>query len=94
MDVELVGVDRALDDVLAEPVGAGDEHDVAKARLGVEGEHHARGGEVRADHLHDPDRERDLEVVEALVDAVVDGAVGEQAGEAAPAGVEQALGSP
>ena len=35
------------------------------------------------------DRERDLEVVEALVDAVGDGAVGEQRGEAAPDRVEQ-----
>ena len=40
-DVELVGIDRALHDVFAEPVGAGDEHDVAKAGLGVEREHHA-----------------------------------------------------
>ena len=44
VDIELVGIDAALDDVLAEPVGAGDEHHVAKAGLGVEREDHAARG--------------------------------------------------
>ena len=42
-----------------------------------------------ADHLHHPDRQRHLEVVEAVVDAIDDGAVGEDRGKAAPAGLEQ-----
>ncbi len=91
VDIELVRIDGALDHVLAEAVGAGDEDDVAEARLGVEREEDAGGREVGPDHLHDPDRQRDLEVVEALIDPVVDGAVREQAGEAAAAGVEEAL---
>ncbi len=92
--VELVRVDRTLDDVLAEAVRAGDEGHVAEAGLGVEREEHAGAGEVRADHLHHADRQGDGEVVEALIDPVVDRTVGEQAREAAPAGVEQALGAP
>ena len=42
VDIELVGIDRALHDVLAEAVGAGDEHDVAEAGLGVEREEDSR----------------------------------------------------
>ena len=42
MNVELIGIDRPLDDVFAEPVGAGDKHDVAKSGLRVKGEHDPR----------------------------------------------------
>ncbi len=89
--VKLVGVHRALDHVLAEPVGTGDEHDVGEAGLRVQGERHPGGRQVRAHHLHHADREGDVEVVDALFDPVVDGPVGEQAGKASTAGVEQAL---
>ena len=88
VDVELVGIDLALHDVLAEAPGAGDEDHVAEAGFGVEREDDAARGEIGADHLHHPDRERDLEVVEAVVDAIDDGAVGEDRGKAAPAGLE------
>ena len=91
VDVELVGVDGALNHVLAEAVGARHEDGVAKARLGVEGEHHTRRGDVGAHHLHHADRQRDLEVVEALVDSVVDRAIGEKTCETTAARVEQAL---
>ena len=91
VDVELVRVDGALNHVLAEAVGARHEDGVAKARLGVDGEHHTRRGDIGAHHLHHADRQRDLEVVEALVDSVVNGAIGEEAGEATAARVEQAL---
>ena len=57
VDVELVGIDRALHDVLAEPVDAGDEHDVAEAGFGIEREDDAAGGAIRAHHLHHADRE-------------------------------------
>ena len=89
--VELIGVDGALYDVLPQPVGARHKDDVPEARLRVEGEDHAARGEVRAHHLHDAHRERDLEVVEALVDPVGDGAIEEERREAAAAGVEQHL---
>ena len=72
VDVELVRVNGALDDVLTQPVGAGNEHDVAKTRFGVEREHHAGRRQVRAHHFHDPDRQGDFVVVESLVDAIVD----------------------
>mgnify|MGYP003694494459 CR=1 FL=1 len=42
VDVELVGVDRALHHHLAQAPGRGDEHDVAEARFGVHGEHARR----------------------------------------------------
>ena len=60
-----------------------------KPEFGVEREDHAARREIRADHLHHADRQRDLEVVEAVVDAIDDGAVGEDRGKAAPAGLEQ-----
>ena len=47
------------------------------------------GGQVGAHHLHNPDRQRHLEVVEAVVDPVDDRAVGEDRGEAPAAGLEQ-----
>jgi hypothetical protein len=89
VDVEFVGIHGALDDVLAEAIGRGDQDDVPEARLRVERKDHAARREVRTDHLHDSDGEQDLEVIEPLVDAVVDGAVREETGEAAAAGVEQ-----
>ena len=91
VDVELIGVDGALNHVLAKAVGACHEDDVVEARLGVDGEHHTRRGKVGAHHLHHADRQRDLEMVEALVDAIVDGSVGEQAGETTAARVEETL---
>ena len=89
VDIELVGIDLALHDVLAEPIGTGDEHHVAKAGFGIEREDDAARRQIGADHLHHADRQSDLEMVEAVVDAVDDGAVGEDRGEAAPARLEQ-----
>ena len=77
VDIEFVGIDLALHDVFAKPVRAGDENDVAKARLRVEGEDHAARGAIRTDHFHHADREADFEVIEAVVDAIYDGPVGE-----------------
>ena len=86
VDEELVGVDLALDHVLAEPPGGVDQDDVGKAGLGVEGEHHPGGAAIGADHLLDADREGDLEVVEAVELAVGDRSIGEEGGEAGLAG--------
>ncbi len=88
-DIEFVGIDRSLHDVFAKTIRAGNEHDIAKSRLGIEGKDHAARSQVRTHHLHHADRQRDLEVVEALVDPIMDGAVGEKAGETAPAGIEE-----
>ena len=93
VDVELVWIDGALHDILAEPIDAGDEHHVAETRLGVEREHDAARGAVGAHHLHHADREADLEVIEAVVDPIGDRAVGEDRGEAAAAGLEQCIGA-
>ena len=93
VDVEFVGVDRSLHDVLAQAVGAGDQDDVAKAGFRIEREDHAARADVGADHLHHADRQPDLEVIESVVDAIDDAAVGEQRGEALTAGLEQVVGA-
>src|SRR3989442_61593 len=46
-------------------------------------------GEIRPHHALHPNRQRNRQVVEALIDAVRDGAISEQGGQAALAGVEQ-----
>jgi hypothetical protein len=88
MDVELVRIDLALHDVLAETLGAGNEDYVTETGLGVERENDTARCEIGADHLHDTDRQRDFEVVEAIVDAVDDGPIGEDRREAAPASLD------
>ena len=87
--IELVGIHGPLDDIFAEAIGAGHEHHVAKAGFGVERESDAACGEIGADHLHDRDRQCDLEMIEAIVDAIGDRAIREQRGEAAPARIHQ-----
>ena len=68
VDVELVGVDGALNHILAKAVVARHEDGVAKPRLGVDGEHHTGRSDIGAHHLHHADRQGHLEVVEALVE--------------------------
>jgi hypothetical protein len=91
--IEFIRVDCALDDVLAEPIGPGDEHHVAEARLRVEREGDAARSLVGAHHLHDTDRQRNLEVIEAIVDPVGNRTVGEQRREAAAANLDDGLRS-
>ena len=88
VDVELVGIDLALHDVFAETPGPGDENHITEAGFGVEGEDDPARREIGAHHLHHPDRQGDLEMVEAVVDAIDDGAVGEDRRKAAPAGFD------
>ena len=91
VDVEFVGIDLALDDILAQPVDAGDEYHIAKAEFGIEREDDAARSQVGSHHLHHADRERDLEMVEPIVDAIGNGPIGEDGRKAAPAGFEQIL---
>ena len=91
MNIELVGIDLALHDVLAKAIGAGDEDDVAESRFGVEREDHAARGAVGAHHLHHADGQADLEMIEAVVDAIDDRPVGEERGEALAAGLEDVV---
>ena len=79
--VELVGVDRALDDGFAEAVAGGDEDRVAEAGFGIEREHHAGGALVGTHHALDAGGQRHVGMDEALVHAVGDGAVVVQRGE-------------
>ena len=81
VDVELVRIHRALHDGLAEPVGSGDEDDVAEAGVRVEREHDAARAEIGAHHVLDARRQRDLVVREALMHAIGDRAIVEQRGE-------------
>ena len=88
-DVVFVRVHRALHDILAEPIGRIDQHGVAEAGLGVDGEHHPGRGEIRPHHALYPNRQRNCAVLEALIGTVRDGTIGEQGGKAALAGLEQ-----
>src|SRR6516162_10820554 len=88
MDVKFVRIHLALHDVFAKTPGAGNENHIAEPGLGVDRKDDAARGEIRADHLHDADRERDLEMVEAVVDAVDDGPVSEDRGKAPPASLD------
>jgi hypothetical protein len=85
----LVRIHRALNDALPEPVGGVDQHRVPESALRVDGEHHSRAGQVRANHLLHAHREGDLQVVEPPLLPVDDRAVGEQRGEAPLDRVEQ-----
>ncbi len=91
VDVELVGIDTALDDGLAKAVTPRHEDHVRKSRFRVEREHHSAGRKIGPDHLHHGDGQGDLEVIKAVVDPVGDRAIGENGGKAAPAGLEQIL---
>ena len=88
-DQVFVRIDRALDDGFAEAPGGADDHHAGEAGLGVDREHDAGAAEVGAHHPLHADRERHLQMVEALDLAVADGPVGEERGVAAPAGIEQ-----
>jgi len=83
MNIEFVRIDVSLDDILPEPPGCSDKYHVAKPGFGIEREDDTARREVGANHLHHPDRQRHLEVVEAVVDAVDDSAIGEDRGNAA-----------
>ena len=75
VDVELVRVDGALDDGLAEAVGGGDEDGVLEPGFGVHGEHDAGGADVGTHHALDARRECHFGVLELVVHAVGDGPV-------------------
>ncbi len=91
VDVELIGIDGTLHDILAQAVDASDEHDVAEPGFCIEREHNTARSAVGSDHLHDSDRERDLEVIKSIVDSIGDGPIGEDRSEAVPAGFEQLI---
>ena len=75
VDVELIGVDRALHDGLAKAVRRSDEHDLVEARLRVQGEHHAGRAEVAAHHPLHAGGEGNVGMREALVHSIGDRAV-------------------
>ena len=81
VDIELVGIDGALDHHFAQAIAGGDKDGIAETRFRVQGEHDAGGGEVAAHHALDAGGEGDVAMLEALVDAVGDGPIVEQGGE-------------
>ena len=85
----LIGIDCALNDVLAETPGGVDQDDLVEAGLGIDGEHDAGAAEIGPDHALDADRQRDLHMVEALNPAIADGAIGKERGVAAAAGIQK-----
>ena len=72
------------------PVPAGDKNNIPEAGFGVEGKDHAARSHVGADHLHDTDRKRNLEMIKILVDPVRYCPVGEQGGKTFTAGFPEA----
>jgi hypothetical protein len=91
--VELVRVHGALYDRLAKTIRRGHEHRVAKARFGVEREHHAARANVAAHHALDASRQQYVFVGEALVDAVGDGTVVVKRGEHVTHRLQHVLGA-
>jgi hypothetical protein len=81
VDVEFVRIDGALHDGLAETISGRDEYHVAKARVGVEREHHAGAAKIAAHHMLHADGKRHGVVVEFVVHAIGDGAIVEQRGK-------------
>jgi hypothetical protein len=71
--------------------GSADENHVGKAGFGVDGEHDARTGLVRAHHLLHPHRQRDVQMVETVFLPIRDRAVRKQRRIALPAGFEQVV---
>ena len=69
-DVELIRVHRALHNRLAQAVAGRDEHDIAKTRFRIEGEHHAGCADIASHHALDAGGQRDFRVDEALVHAI------------------------
>ena len=51
VDIELVRIDSALHDCLAQPVRGGDEHNITESRVGIQREHHAARAKVAAHHV-------------------------------------------
>ena len=85
----LVGIDRALHDVLAQAPGRVDQHDLVEARFRVDREHDARATEIGAHHALHTDGKRDLDIVEALGPPIADGTIGKERGVAAAAGIQK-----
>ena len=78
VDIELVWVDGPLHHHLTETLGASDEDHVVETRFGIQGEHDAGGGQVRAHHALHPGGEGHALVVIALMHPVGDGAIVEE----------------
>jgi hypothetical protein len=81
VDIELVGIDGALDHHFAQAIAGGDKDGVAETRFRVQGKHDAGGGEVAAHHALDAGGEGDVAMLEALMDPVGNSPIVEQGGE-------------
>src|SRR5690349_11498690 len=75
VNVEFIWIDLALHDGLTETVTTCDKDHVTKPGFGIEREDDAACRQIRTDHFHHGDRERDLEMIEAVVDAIGDRAI-------------------
>ena len=75
VDIKLIRIDGALNHRLTQAIAGGNKNHVRKARFGIDGEHHARGAQVRAHHALNARTERHVLVGKAFVHPVADGAV-------------------
>ena len=78
VNVEFVGIHRALNDSLTKPVRGGNEHRVSETGLGIKSKHDAGGTNVATHHSLNTGRQSDLTVVKALVHPVGDSSIIEQ----------------
>ncbi len=81
VDVELIGIDRALHDRFTQAIRGGDEYNITEAGVRVEREHDTARAQVAAHHVLHTGRQRDRVVIEVLVHAIGDRAIVEQRGK-------------
>ena len=91
VDVELVRIDRALDDHFAQAIRSGDEYHVPEAGFRVQGEHHPARTQIAAHHLLHGSRERHAAVVKAVMGTVGNGALVVERGIDPPDGLEDVV---
>ena len=93
-DHEGVRRDTALDDQLSQTIGRRDVDDIPVARVGVECEEYAGGGDVGADHLHHDDAEAAFHRVHVALELIADGALCERGCAALTPAIDDALFAP
>ena len=70
MDDKFIGIHFSFYDIFPQPPGSVDDYHIRKTGFGIDGEHYAARGFIRAHHFLDSDGKSDFEMVESLVFAV------------------------
>ncbi|GBE45487.1 hypothetical protein BMS3Bbin11_00575 [bacterium BMS3Bbin11] len=91
MYIKLIGVYRTLHYIFTQSVSSGNKHHITKTGFGIKGKHDTTGSKVRTHHLHNTNRQRDFEMLEALIDTVMNRTISKQAGKTTAADIQQLL---